>query len=168
LKELDARHYQRMQLENPQTLQNPQRMKRFVEVCIGTGKPYSSFLNQKKNQRNFTPIIIGLDAERKIIYDRINQRVDKMITEGLVKEAESLFPSKQLNALQTVGYKELFDYFDGMNSLDFAIEEIKKNTRRFSKRQLTWFKRIENVAWFDYLNSKDEIIEHIKLELSKH
>ena len=168
LKELDARHYQRMQLENPQTLQNPQRMKRFVEVCIGTGKPYSSFLNQKKNQRNFTPIIIGLDAERKIIYDRINQRVDKMITEGLVKEAESLFPSKQLNALQTVGYKELFDYFDGKNSLDFAVEEIKKNTRRFSKRQLTWFKRIENVAWFDYLNSKDEIIEHIKLELSKH
>ena len=85
LKELDAEYYQKIKLENPQTLQNPQRMKRFVEVCIGTGKPYSSFLNQKKNQRRFTPIIIGLEAEREIMYDRINQRVAIMIKEGLVK-----------------------------------------------------------------------------------
>ena len=161
LKELDADFYQKIELENPQTLQNPQRMKRFVEVCIGTGKPYSSFLNQKKNQLNFTPIIIGLEAEREIMYNRINQRVDIMISEGLVNEAENLFPSKQLNALQTVGYRELFDYFEGTISLDFAIQEIKKNTRRFSKRQLTWFKRTENSKWFDYSTDRKIIIDYI-------
>ena len=161
LKKLDAEFYQNIEAENPQTLQNPQRMKRFVEVCIGTGKPYSSFLNQKKNQRNFTPIIIGLEAEREIMYNRINQRVDIMITEGLVKEAESLLPNKELNALQTVGYRELFDYFDKKISLEFAIEEIKKNTRRFSKRQLTWFKRTENAKWFDYQSVQNQIIEYI-------
>lgn len=165
LKELDGDFYQKTAHENPQTLQNPQRMKRFVEVCIGTGKPYSSFLNQKKNQRNFTPIIIGLEAERKIMYDRINQRVDIMIDEGLVKEAECLFPNKQLNALQTVGYRELFDYFDGIISLDFAIEEIKKNTRRFSKRQLTWFKRTENTKWFDFKTDVNDIINYIKSKI---
>ena len=136
-------------------------MKRFVEVCIGTGKPYSSFLNQKKNQRNFTPIIIGLEADREIMYNRINQRVDIMITEGLVQEAENLFPNKERNALQTVGYRELFDYFDKTISLDFAIEEIKKNTRRFSKRQLTWFKRTETAKWFNYLTDRKIIIDYI-------
>jgi tRNA dimethylallyltransferase len=165
LKESDADYYQQLKLENPQTLQNPQRMKRFVEVCLGTGKPYSSFLNQKKNQRSFTPIIIGLEADREIMYDRINQRVDSMIKEGLVKEAERLFPNKELNALQTVGYRELFDYFEGKISLEFAIEEIKKNTRRFSKRQLTWFKRAENVKWFDFKSKKESIIDHIKSQI---
>ncbi len=165
LKELDAEYYQKIAFENPQTLQNPQRMKRFVEVCIGTGKPYSSFLNQKKNQRSFTPIIIGLEADRAIMYDRINQRVDIMITEGLVREAESLFPNKELNALQTVGYRELFDYFEGTISLAFAIEEIKKNTRRFSKRQLTWFKRSENVKWFDFEADKNDIVNYIKSQI---
>ena len=161
LKELDADYYQQLKLKNPQTLQNPQRMKRFIEVCLGTGKPYSSFLNQKKNHRSFTPIIIGLEADREIMYDRINQRVDSMIKEGLVKEAEGLFPNKELNALQTVGYRELFDYFEGKISLEFTIEEIKKNTRRFSKRQLTWFKRAENVAWFDFMAGRNDIIEFI-------
>jgi tRNA dimethylallyltransferase len=165
LKELDADYYQQLKLENPQTLQNPQRMKRFVEVCLGTGEPYSSFLNQKKNQRSFTPIIIGLEADREIIYDRINLRVDSMIKEGLVKEAEGLFSNKELNALQTVGYRELFDYFEGKISLEFAVEEIKKNTRRFSKRQLTWFKRTENVAWFDFKSKKESIIDHIKSQI---
>ena len=165
MKELDADYYQQLKLENPQTLQNPQRMKRFIEVCLGTGKPYSSFLNQKKNQRSFTPIIIGLEADREIMYDRINQRVDSMIKEGLVKEAEGLFKNKELNALQTVGYRELFDYFEGKISLEFAIEEIKKNTRRFSKRQLTWFKRTENVAWFDFKSKKESIIDHIKSQI---
>ena len=165
LKKLDADYYRNIELKNPQTLQNPQRMKRFVEVCIGTGKPYSSFLNQKKNQRSFTPIIIGLEAEREIMYDRINQRVDIMINEGLVKEAESLFPTKELNALQTVGYRELFDYLDRKISLDFAIEEIKKNTRRFSKRQLTWFKRAENAKWFDYKSDVNDIINYIKSKI---
>ena len=165
LKELDADYYQQLKLENPQTLQNPQRMKRFVEVCLGTEKPYSSFLKQKKNQSNFTPIIIGLEADREIMYDRINQRVDSMIKKGLVKEAEGLFPNKELNALQTVGYRELFDYFEGKISLEFAVEEIKKNTRRFSKRQLTWFKRTENVAWFDFKSKKESIIDHIKSQI---
>ncbi len=161
LKKFDLDFYQNIESENRQTLQNPQRMKRFVEVCLGTGKPYSSFLSQKKNMRNFTPIIIGLEAEREIMYDRINQRVDMMIDEGLVKEAESLFPNKELNALQTVGYRELFDYFEGKISLDFAIEKIKKNTRRFSKRQLTWFKRTENVKWFDFQTKRINIIDYI-------
>jgi tRNA dimethylallyltransferase len=142
--------------------ENPQRMMRALEVCIGTGKPYSSYLNQKKNTRNFTPILIGLEAERSVIYDRINQRVDIMMNEGLLAEAKALFPHKNLNALQTVGYRELFSYFEGEISLEFAIEEIKKNTRRFAKRQLTWFKRNENTKWFDYLTDRNEIIEYIK------
>ena len=144
--------------------ENPQRMMRALEVCIGSGKPYSSFLNLKKNTRNFTPILIGLEAERSIIYDRINQRVDIMINEGLLAEAKTLFPHKDLNALQTVGYRELFSYFEGKISLEFAIEEIKKNTRRFAKRQLTWFKRNEETKWFDYLTDRKKIIEYIKLK----
>ena len=113
LETLDPAYFQKITSENPQTLQNPQRMMRFVEVCLGTGKPYSSFLNQKKNNRNFTPIIIGLEAERNVIYDRINQRVDIMLNEGFLPEAKTLYPNKELNALQTVGYRELFSYFDG-------------------------------------------------------
>jgi len=162
LKNLDPEYYQKITLENPQTLQNPQRMMRFVEVCIGTQKPYSSFLNQKKNNREFTPILIGLDAEREIIYNRINQRVDIMMNEGLLEEAKVLHPNKALNALQTVGYRELFSYFDEEFSLSFAIEEIKKNTRRFSKRQLTWFKRNENTKWFDYAADRKNIIDYIE------
>lgn len=166
LKELDNEYYTFLKENNAQTLLNPQRMKRFVEVCIGTKKPYSSFLNKEKNTRNFTPIIIGLEAEREIMYDRINQRVDIMMNEGLLAEAEKLYPNKNLNALQTVGYRELFDFFDG-NSEDSrlfgnAIEEIKKNTRRFAKRQLTWFKRTENATWFDYLSDRKEIINFIE------
>ena len=162
LKNLDPEYYQKITLENPQTLQNPQRMMRFVEVCIGAQKPYSSFLNQKKNNRDFTPILIGLDADRDIIYSRINQRVDIMMDMGLLEEAKALYPNKALNALQTVGYRELFSYFDGEFTLPFAIEEIKKNTRRFSKRQLTWFKRNENTKWFDYATDRKEIITYIE------
>ena len=162
LKELDNGYFNFIFETNPQTLQNPQRMMRFVEVCKGTGKPYSSFLNKEKNTRNFTPIIIGLEADREIMYDRINQRVDLMINGGLLAEAEKLFPNKDLNALQTVGYRELFDYFEGKTTLEFAVEEIKKNTRRFAKRQLTWFKRTENTSWFDYLFDKMEIINFIE------
>jgi tRNA dimethylallyltransferase len=161
LKELDLFYFTKLETENPQTLQNPQRMKRFVEVCIGTGKPYSSYLNQKKNIRNFTPILIGLEADRELMYDRINQRVDLMMTEGLLEEAKSLLPNRNLNALQTVGYRELFDYFDNKTTLEFAVDEIKKNTRRFAKRQLTWFKRTENVEWFDYKCNVDKIISYL-------
>jgi tRNA dimethylallyltransferase len=162
LKKLDTSYYDKLTIENPQTLQNPQRMMRFVEVCLGTEKPYSSFLNQKKNNRDFTPILIGLEAERPLIYERINQRVDIMVNNGLLEEAQRLYPNKALNALQTVGYRELFSYFDGEFTLPFAIEEIKKNTRRFAKRQLTWFKRNENTKWFDYLTPKSEIISFIE------
>jgi tRNA dimethylallyltransferase len=161
LEQLDPNYYTQITLENPQTLQNPQRMMRFLEVCIGSGKPYSSFLNKEKNTRNFTPIIIGLEAERSVIYDRINKRVDIMMSEGLLAEAENLFPNKNLNALQTVGYRELFDYFENKIALDFAIDEIKKNTRRFSKRQLTWFKRTKNVTWFDYLTDRKKTIAFV-------
>ena len=168
LQELDEVYFEKISLENPQTLLNPQRMKRFVEVCLGTGKPYSSFLNQKKNTRNFTPIIIGLEAEREIMYDRINQRVDIMMNEGLLEEAKNLYPNKHLNALQTVGYRELFDYFDGTTSLNFAVEEIKKNTRRFAKRQLTWFKRTENVEWFDFLVDRKTIINYVNSTIKKN
>ncbi|QKJ64055.1 tRNA (adenosine(37)-N6)-dimethylallyltransferase MiaA [Flavobacterium sp. M31R6] len=161
LETLDPIYFQKITSENPQTLQNPQRMMRFVEVCLGTEKPYSSFLNQKKNNRNFMPIIIGLEADRNVIYERINQRVDIMLNQGLLAEAQALYEHKELNALQTVGYRELFSYFDGEFTLPFAIEEIKKNTRRFSKRQLTWFKRKENTKWFDYLTERKEIIEYI-------
>ncbi len=167
LKELDNDYYEKLTTENPQTLQNPQRMKRFVEVCLGTGKPYSSFIGQKKNARRFTPIVIGLEADRDIMYDRINQRVDIMISEGLLAEATALYANKHLNALQTVGYRELFDYFDGKINLEFAIEEIKKNTRRFAKRQQTWFKRTENAKWFDYLTDRSKIIEHVNSLASK-
>ena len=168
---LDSEYFQKLQTENPQTLQNPQRIKRFVEVCIGSGKPYSSFIGKRKNTRNFTPIIIGLEAEREIMYDRINQRVDLMLNEGLLAEVEALYPNKELNALQTVGYRELFDYFDSnikdSRLLGNAIEQIKMNTRRFAKRQMTWFKRTENVSWFDFLNDRDEILSIIKSKINK-
>ena len=134
---------------------------RFVEVCIGSEKPYSSFMNKKNNTRNFIPIVIGLEADRSVIYDRINQRVDSMISEGLLAEAEKVFPNKHLNALQTVGYRELFDFFEGKITLEFAIEEIKKNTRRFAKRQLTWFKRNETTKWFDYLENQNKVTDYI-------
>ena len=141
--------------------ENPQRMMRALEVCIGSGLPYSSFLNIKKNTRDFIPIIIGLEAERNVIYDRINHRVGIMMEEGLLAEAKNLYQYKKLNALQTVGYRELFDYFDGTIALPFAIEEIKKNTRRFAKRQLTWFKRNETTKWFDYATKPSAIINYI-------
>ena len=161
LKETDPDYYHFLLERNPQTLQNPQRLMRFVEVGLGSGKPYSSFLNQEKSERNFTPIIIGLEADREELYNRINRRVDIMISDGLVEEAKNLYANKNLNALQTVGYRELFDYFDGKITLEFAIEEIKKNTRRFAKRQMTWFKRTENIHWFDYKTDATEIVQLI-------
>jgi len=166
LKELDPVYYQKITTENPQTLQNPQRMKRFLEVCLGTQKPYSSFIGKRKNERNFVPIIIGLQADREIMYDRINQRVDIMMKEGLLEEVKALYPYKNLNALQTVGYREIFDYLDEKTTLDFAVEQIKMNTRRFAKRQITWFKRTENTVWFDYLTDRKEIINSIELTIN--
>ncbi|KUF42546.1 tRNA (adenosine(37)-N6)-dimethylallyltransferase MiaA [Myroides marinus] len=152
LKELDPIHYEKVAIDNPQ------RVTRALEICIGTGKPYSSFLNIKKHIRNFTPIVIGLEADREKMYERINKRVDIMMDNGLLKEAEALYPHRANNALQTVGYRELFSYFDKEFTLEFALEEIKKNTRRFAKRQITWFKRTPDVMWFDYMTASEEIM----------
>ncbi|GAB1856011.1 tRNA (adenosine(37)-N6)-dimethylallyltransferase MiaA [Flavobacteriaceae bacterium MHTCC 0001] len=156
LKTLDLESY------NTIAIDNPHRIIRALEICIGTGKPYSSFLNKPKHKRPFKTIQIGLIADRAIIYSQINERVDIMIDEGLVNEVKSLVPYKDLNALNTVGYKEIFKYFDGEWTLDFAISEIKKNTRRFAKRQLTWFKKNNNTHWFDYKADTSKIIEHIE------
>ena len=112
--------------------------------------------------RNFETITIGLDADRSVIYERINKRVDIMIANGLLNEVKSLLPYKHLNALNTVGYKELFEYFEGKTTLEFAISEIKKNTRRFAKRQLTWFRKDENIKWFDFQSDFTEIINYIE------
>ncbi len=165
LLELDPGYFKKLEIENPQTIQNPQRMKRFVEVCIGSGLPYSDFIGKRNIKRNFTPIIIGLVADREILYDRINQRVDLMFEVGLFEEVKQLLPQKERNALQTVGYRELFDYFEGKCTLEFAKEQIKQNTRRFAKRQMTWFKRTENVIWFDYETNRQEIINDIESKI---
>ncbi|MFC7773029.1 tRNA (adenosine(37)-N6)-dimethylallyltransferase MiaA [Flavobacterium sp. GCM10027622] len=165
LQKLDPDYFNKISTQNPQTLQNPQRMKRFLEVCLGAGKPYSSFVGKRKNSRNFTPIVIGLQADREEMYERINRRVDIMLKQGLLEEAKAVYPNKKLNALQTVGYRELFDFLDGNTTLEFAIEEIKKNTRRFAKRQMTWFKRTENTEWFDYQTDIDTIINHVSSKI---
>lgn len=142
-------------------IQNPHRVIRALEIYRATGKPYSSFLKKEDIQRDFNTLFIGLTVHREIIYERINRRVDTMIKEGLIDEAKSLFQYKEENALQTVGYRELFEYFEGKISLEEAILEIKKNTRRFAKRQNTWFKKNEAVHWFDYDTEVSEIINFI-------
>ena len=157
---------ERLELLDPVTyntiaIDNPHRVIRALEICMGTGKPYSSFLKKGNIKRPFKTITIGLTAERETIYSRINKRVDIMIEEGLLDEVKSLVPFKNLNALNTVGYKELFNYLSDEWTLDFAISEIKKNTRRFAKRQLTWFKKNEETLWFDYTTPKEDIINHI-------
>jgi tRNA dimethylallyltransferase len=140
---------------------NKQRMRRALEITIGTGKPYSGYLSGKENRRNFTPIMIGLTAERDVMYNRINRRVDIMMNEGLLDEAKQLYKHRELNALQTVGYRELFDYFEGKTDLTTATDEIRKNTRRFAKRQMTWFRKNENIHWFDFNVPAHTIIEFI-------
>lgn len=161
LKRLDPAYYQTIQTENPQTLQNPQRLMRFVEVCVGTKKPYSSFLQQVSAIRNFTPILIGLDAPREVLYERINLRVDQMMEKGLVQEVTALLAEQDNNALQTVGYKELFAHLNGNCTLTDAVEAIKQNTRRYAKRQLTWFKRNADIQWFDYQSPTASILDYI-------
>ena len=161
LKRLDPAYYQTIQTENPQTLQNPQRLMRFVEVCVGTKKPYSSFLQQVSVIRNFTPILIGLDAPREVLYERINMRVDQMMEKGLVQEVTALLAEQDNNALQTVGYKELFAHLNRNCSLSEAVDAIKQNTRRYAKRQLTWFKRNADIQWFDYQSPTASILDYI-------
>ncbi|GAA4900177.1 tRNA (adenosine(37)-N6)-dimethylallyltransferase MiaA [Flaviramulus aquimarinus] len=155
LKERDLVSY------NTIAIDNPHRVIRALEICIGTGKPYASFLNKDKENRPFKTITVGLTAERALIYERINQRVDIMVQEGLLDEVITLLPNKDLNALNTVGYKELFHYLNSEWELDFAISEIKKNTRRFAKRQLTWFKKNKDTLWFDYSTPSEKIISQL-------
>ncbi|MDR5589791.1 tRNA (adenosine(37)-N6)-dimethylallyltransferase MiaA [Christiangramia sp. SM2212] len=147
-------------------VQNPHRLIRALEICIETGKPFSTYLNQDKPERNFKSIQVGLTADREIIYDRINRRVDIMIKNGLVEEARKLYSRKDLNALNTVGYKELFQYFEGNTDLEMAISEIKKNTRRFAKRQLTWFRKDENIKWFNYDDPVENMIEYLEKQIN--
>lgn len=146
-------------------IDNPQRLVRALEICIGTNKPYSSFLTNPEKKRSFNTVTIGLDADRTIIYDRINQRVDIMVNDGLIEEAKRLFPHKGLNALNTVGYKELFNYFEGKWTLEFAVSEIKKNTRRFAKRQLTWFRKDDTIKWFDFNTDIKNIITYLEKQV---
>ncbi|TCD29166.1 tRNA (adenosine(37)-N6)-dimethylallyltransferase MiaA [Pedobacter psychrodurus] len=141
--------------------QNPQRMIRGLEVFLSTGQKLSSMLSATKKERPFNIIKIGLNTDRAVLYDRINRRVDKMIADGLVDEVKSLISFKKYNALNTVGYSELFDYLDGRLSLEDAITAIKQNTRRFAKRQLTWFRRDEQLKWFEP-NQSAEIISFVE------
>ncbi|WP_298476489.1 tRNA (adenosine(37)-N6)-dimethylallyltransferase MiaA [uncultured Maribacter sp.] len=160
LKELDPQYYAKVDVENPH------RIIRALEVCIGSGKPYSSFITNKKNNRPFNTITIGITADREIIYDKINKRVDIMIKNGLVEEVKSLERYKHLNALQTVGYKELFLFLNEEWTLDFAISEIKKNTRRFAKRQQTWFKKNKETIWVKYDYNPEDLFPIIDYELN--
>lgn len=162
LKELDIESY------NSIAIDNPHRLIRALEICIGSANTYSSYKNKPKTPRNFNSIKIGINADREIIYDRINRRVDLMIQNGLLEEAKKLHPQKELNALQTVGYRELFDFFEGNFDKDFAISEIKKNTRRFAKRQLTWFRKDTSTIWVDYKEKFSKIILKISQQLVKN
>ncbi len=146
LKKLDPNYYSQVDLNNPQ------RLIRALEVCVGTGKAYSSFRGKSNVNRSFNTIKIGLSMDRCRLYERINKRVDKMMGTGLLEEAKKLYPFRHFNALQTVGYKELFGYFDGSHSLDKAVELIKRNTRRYAKRQMTWFRKDPNISWFHPLD----------------
>ncbi|WP_026914970.1 tRNA (adenosine(37)-N6)-dimethylallyltransferase MiaA [Christiangramia portivictoriae] len=147
-------------------IQNPHRLIRALEICIGTGKAFSTFLKKKKNTRNFKTISIGLTAEREEIYDRINRRVDIMLENGLLEEARELYPYRKYNALNTVGYKELFAHFDAQWDLETAVAEIKKNTRRFAKRQLTWFRKDESITWFDRTTNFELIAAHLQEKIN--
>lgn len=156
LAEVDPMSYQKVDRSNPQ------RVIRALEVFRESGETYSSFLNQPKAGRFFETLKIGLTAERQVIYDRIEQRVDLMMEDGLLNEAEELYPYRHIQALNTVGYKELFSYFDGDIELQKAVDAIKTHTRRFAKRQLTWFRKDKSIHWFEQPVELEEILTTIK------
>lgn len=158
LKQLDPAHYEKM------NLLNPQRLMRALEVCRASGKTYTSFRKNTKKERPFEVIKIGLKADREIMYDNINKRVHIMIENGLLDEVKSVFDKKDLNALNTVGYKEIFAHLTGDCSLEEAIAQIQQNTRRFAKRQMTWFRRDETIKWFD-ISEISEIAPYINSQL---
>jgi len=158
LQELDPIYYEKVDRANPQ------RMIRGLEVVLSTGKKLSSFLTATKKQRPFQIIKIGLNTDRAILYNRINQRVDLMMAAGQLEEVKSLIPYRAYNALNTVGYSELFDYLDGKMELTIAVNMIKQNTRRFAKRQLTWFRRDEDMVWFEP-NQLDQILKYLQKKI---
>lgn len=156
LKVLDPDFY------NEVDLKNYKRVIHALEVCLMTGKPYSSFRTQTKKERPFEIIKIGLTRDRAELYERINNRVDEMISSGLLEEAGRFYPQRHLNALNTVGYKELFKYLDGEWTLDFAIEKIKQSTRIYSRKQITWFKRDKEIHWINLSEtSEDDALKKI-------
>ena len=158
LKILDPEYY------NTADIKNPKRVMHALEICYMTGQPYSSFRKQTKKERPFNIIKIGLRREREELYERINRRVDIMFEQGLVEEVKKFHHLKEHNSLNTVGYKEIFKYLDGEWSLPFAIEKIKQNTRIYSRKQVTWYRKDEDIAWFHPGNTSD-IIAHIEKEL---
>jgi tRNA dimethylallyltransferase len=141
-------------------INNPSRVMRALEVCIVTGRTYTEQRIGQKAERSFNIVKIATDMPRDVLYDRINRRVDMMVADGLVEEARAVYSKRHLNSLQTVGYREMFDYFDGTISLDEAIELIKRNSRHYAKRQMTWFRRDTEFAWFSPGNI-EQIIEYI-------
>ncbi len=159
VKTIDPVYYNRVDIKNPK------RLLKALEVHRMTGRPYSEFLTQPKKERHFIPLLIGLDLEREMLYERINGRVDKMIEAGLLEEAHKLYPQRHLNALNTVGYRELFRYFEGKCSLDEAIEKIKANTRKYARKQLTWFRRYKEALWFRP-DEHEQVIAHINAQIS--
>jgi len=152
LEELDPEYFSIVDKDNPR------RLLRAIDIIWQTGKTYTENLSLPRKKRNFQVVRIGIDAPREIIYERINLRVDKMVENGLLEEAKGLIADKDKVALQTVGYSELFRYFDDEWDLNFAIEEVKKNSRRYAKRQITWNKKLENVNWVNYNNSMQEAL----------
>ena len=154
LRELDPKYVAELDVYNPQ------RVVRALEVCLVTGRPYSELRSGNVAKRDFDIIKIGTEMDREVLYDRINRRVDIMLNDGLLKEVEALLPHRHLNSLQTVGYREFFDYFDGKCSLEESVELVKRNSRRYAKRQMTWFRRDEAIAWFAP-DKVEEIIEYI-------
>ncbi|MBQ1589019.1 MAG: tRNA (adenosine(37)-N6)-dimethylallyltransferase MiaA [Prevotella sp.] len=154
LRQLDPIHYEYVDKNNPR------RVVHALEICHMTGKTYTSFRTNKIKERPFQIIKIGLNLPREELYQRINQRVLNMIQEGWVEEALKVYPKRELNSLHTVGYRELFDYLDGLYTLDEAIEKIQSNTRRYMRKQLTWFKRDQKIRWFSP-NNIEEIINYI-------
>ena len=154
LRELDPAFYEVVDRKNPA------RVLRALEVCLTTGKPYSSLRTGVRQKREFNIVKIGTQMQREVLYDRIDRRVDMMITEGLEQEAREVYHLRHLNSLQTVGYREMFDYFDGKTTREEAIELIKRNSRRYAKRQMTWFRRDEEIAWFSP-SEREKILQYL-------
>lgn len=158
VKEIDPAYYEKVDRNNPK------RLLKAIEVNEMTGESYSSFLTSSKKKRSFTTCKIGLDTDRKELYEKINQRVDDMMANGLLEEAKTLHPFKHLTPLKTVGYKELFAYLEGQLPLNEAVAKIKNHTRAYARRQLTWFRRDKQVAWFEP-DEIDRITSYIKLKI---